>query len=83
MKSKNFENYETQNFQNVEEDGSLTLGSSSNHDKDLNGYETLVVDTEEDAFVEWDDFWICGNLLSFFFFNIIESRNCATFQFIW
>ena len=35
----------------VEEDGS-TSGSSSNHDKDLNGYETLGIDTEEDAFVE-------------------------------
>ena len=36
----------------VEEDGSSTSGSSSNHDKDLNGYETLGIDTEEDAFVE-------------------------------
>ena len=35
----------------VEEDGSSTLGSSSNHDKDLSGYENLGVDTEEDAFV--------------------------------
>ena len=36
----------------VEEDGSSTSRSSSNHDKDLNGYETLGVDTKEDAFVE-------------------------------
>ena len=35
----------------VEEDGSLTSGSSSIYDKDLS-YETLGVDTEEDAFVE-------------------------------
>ena len=34
------------------EDGSSTSGSSSNHDKDLNGYETLGVNTEEDAFVK-------------------------------
>ena len=30
---------------NVKEDGSSTSGLSSNHDKDLNGYETLGVDT--------------------------------------
>ena len=36
----------------VEEDGLSTSRSSSNHDKDLNGYENLGVDTEEDAFVE-------------------------------
>ena len=36
----------------VEEDGSSTSRSSSNHDKDLNGYEILGVDIEEDAYVE-------------------------------
>ena len=35
-----------------EEDGSLTSRSSSNHDKDINGYENLGVDIEEDSFVE-------------------------------
>ena len=36
----------------VKEDGPSTSGSSSNYDKDFNGYETLGIDTEEDAFVD-------------------------------
>ena len=55
----------------VEEDGSLTSGSSSNHDKDLNGYETLGVDTEHDAFVErW-------------FLDMWESPIIHLFQYHW